>query len=69
MGFPFFMLSVMPPPYALESRPLHNRLKGDSMERTNGKGDRRTRRGKIYNGSYGKTRPHRGKKAVAPKGK
>ena len=29
------------------------------MERTNGKGDRRTRRGKIYNGSYGKTRPHR----------
>lgn len=34
------------------------------MERTNGKGDRRTRRGKIYNGSYGKTRPHRGKKAI-----
>lgn len=32
------------------------------MQRTNGKGDRRTRRGKIYNGSYGKTRPHRGKK-------
>lgn len=24
-----------------------------------GKGDLRTRRGKIYNGSYGKTRPHR----------
>jgi 30S ribosomal protein S31 len=24
-----------------------------------GKGDRRTRRGKIYNGSYGKTRPRR----------
>jgi 30S ribosomal protein S31 len=24
-----------------------------------GKGDRRTRRGKIYNGSYGKTRPGR----------
>jgi 30S ribosomal protein S31 len=24
-----------------------------------GKGDRRTRRGKIYNGSYGKTRPNR----------
>jgi 30S ribosomal protein S31 len=32
------------------------------MQQTNGKGDRRTRRGKIYNGSYGKTRPHRGKK-------
>jgi 30S ribosomal protein S31 len=32
-----------------------------------GKGDLRTRRGKIYNGSYGKTRPHRaGKKEVAP---
>lgn len=24
-----------------------------------GKGDRRTRRGKIYNGSYGKKRPNR----------
>lgn len=24
-----------------------------------GKGDRRTRRGKIYRGSYGKTRPQR----------
>jgi 30S ribosomal protein S31 len=27
-----------------------------------GKGDKRTRRGKIYNGSYGKKRPHRGRK-------
>jgi 30S ribosomal protein S31 len=27
-----------------------------------GKGDVRTRRGKIYNGSYGKKRPHRAKK-------
>jgi len=27
-----------------------------------GKGDVRTRRGKIYNGSYGKTRPHKLKK-------
>ncbi len=27
-----------------------------------GKGDLRSRRGKIYNGSYGKTRPHRLKK-------
>lgn len=27
-----------------------------------GKGDRRTRRGKIYNGSYGKTRPGKKKK-------
>jgi len=27
-----------------------------------GKGDLRTRRGKIYNGSYGKTRPSRVKK-------
>jgi 30S ribosomal protein S31 len=27
-----------------------------------GKGDLRSRRGKIYNGSYGKTRPHRVKK-------
>lgn len=42
-----------------------------------GKGDPRTRRGKIYNGSYGKARPHRSKKKAAtadatkapPKGK
>ena len=27
-----------------------------------GKGDKRTRRGKIYKGSYGKSRPHRIKK-------
>ena len=27
-----------------------------------GKGDKRTRRGKIYKGSYGKTRPHSAKK-------
>ncbi|MEW5880972.1 MAG: 30S ribosomal protein THX [Pseudomonadota bacterium] len=30
-----------------------------------GKGDLRTRRGKIYNGSYGKTRPHKPKKKAA----
>jgi 30S ribosomal protein S31 len=30
-----------------------------------GKGDLRTRRGKIYNGSYGKRRPHRAPKKVA----
>jgi len=28
-----------------------------------GKGDKRTRRGKIYNGSYGKRRPGNPKKA------
>ncbi|MEX0637234.1 MAG: 30S ribosomal protein THX [Burkholderiales bacterium] len=28
-----------------------------------GKGDKRTRRGKIYKGSYGKKRPQRVKKA------
>ena len=27
-----------------------------------GKGDKRTRKGKIYKGSYGKKRPHRAKK-------
>lgn len=37
------------------------------MQHTNGKGDRRTRRGKIYNGSYGKTRPQRGKKSAGTK--
>lgn len=30
-----------------------------------GKGDLRTRRGKIYNGSYGKKRPGRVKKKAA----
>jgi len=30
-----------------------------------GKGDKRTRRGKIYKGSYGKTRPQREKKKKA----
>jgi ribosomal small subunit protein bTHX len=30
-----------------------------------GKGDKRTRRGKIYKGSYGKTRSHRAKKKKA----
>ncbi|MBI3067549.1 MAG: 30S ribosomal protein THX [Betaproteobacteria bacterium] len=35
-----------------------------------GKGDRRTRRGKLFRGSYGKTRPRkkkRTKKAAAPR--
>ena len=27
-------------------------------ERTMGKGDKRTKRGKIFKNSYGKTRPH-----------
>ncbi len=30
-----------------------------------GKGDLRTRRGKIYNGSHGKTRPGKAKKKAA----
>jgi 30S ribosomal protein S31 len=34
-----------------------------------GKGDKRTKRGKIFRGSYGKTRPHKkgGKATVAKK--
>ncbi|HEX6006338.1 MAG TPA: 30S ribosomal protein THX [Burkholderiales bacterium] len=35
-----------------------------------GKGDRRTRRGKIFKGSYGKSRPHKNrtrKKKSVPK--
>jgi len=31
-----------------------------------GKGDTRTRRGKIYNGSYGKKRLHKGRKSATP---
>lgn len=29
-----------------------------------GKGDKRSRRGKIYRGTWGKTRPHKTKKAA-----
>ena len=32
-----------------------------------GKGDTRTRRGKINNGSYGKKRTHKGRKKAAGK--
>jgi len=32
-----------------------------------GKGDKRTKRGKIYKGSYGKSRPHRVKKKAKKK--
>ncbi len=31
-----------------------------------GKGDTRSRRGKIYNGSYGRTRPRRARNVSAP---
>ncbi|HLS87015.1 MAG TPA: 30S ribosomal protein THX [Burkholderiales bacterium] len=31
-----------------------------------GKGDKRTKRGKIYKGSYGKKRPHRTPKSKKP---
>jgi 30S ribosomal protein S31 len=31
-----------------------------------GKGDIKTKRGKIVNGSYGVSRPHKTKKAAAP---
>ncbi len=33
-----------------------------------GKGDRKTRRGKIWRGSYGKTRPRKKKKTAVPAG-
>jgi 30S ribosomal protein S31 len=48
---------------------LHHKiivLNGDSM----GKGDKRTKKGKIFKGSYGKSRPHdpnKKKAASAPK--
>ncbi|NII10193.1 30S ribosomal protein THX [Oleiagrimonas sp. C23AA] len=32
-----------------------------------GKGDRRTARGKIYRGSYGRSRPHSARTTVADK--
>lgn len=34
-----------------------------------GKGDIKTKRGKIVNGSYGNTRPRKASKSVAPKTK
>jgi 30S ribosomal protein S31 len=34
-----------------------------------GKGDKRTRKGKIYRGTYGKTRPGKKKKANKPASK
>jgi 30S ribosomal protein S31 len=34
-----------------------------------GKGDKRSRKGKIFKGSYGKTRPRRKKKAAGTKKK
>lgn len=34
-----------------------------------GKGDLRTRRGKIYRGTFGKTRPQNVKKTESPKAK
>ena len=34
-----------------------------------GKGDKKTRRGKIFKGSYGKTRPHQVKKKPAARPK
>jgi len=33
-----------------------------------GKGDRRSRRGKLFAGTFGKTRPHKVKKKTAAKG-
>ncbi|MBN1550663.1 30S ribosomal protein THX [bacterium] len=32
-----------------------------------GKGDQRSKRGKIYRGSFGKTRPHKVKKSTEKK--
>jgi len=34
-----------------------------------GKGDKRTRRGKTFKGSYGKSRPHKVPKKKKPAGK
>ena len=34
-----------------------------------GKGDKRSRKGKIFKGSYGKTRPRNKKKTATPKKK
>jgi 30S ribosomal protein S31 len=47
----------------VDSRPLF-KVSGEFVM---GKGDRRTRRGKIYAGSFGKSRPKAGSKPAAAK--
>jgi len=43
-------------------------LSSPDIESTMGKGDKRTKKGKIYRGSYGKRRPRKlAKKKAAPK--
>ena len=32
-----------------------------------GRGDKKTKKGKIFQGSFGKSRPHKAKKKAAPK--
>jgi 30S ribosomal protein S31 len=45
---------------------VHHDTAGEIM----GRGDARTRKGKIFKGSYGKTRPHKAKKGAGqPAGK
>jgi len=46
----------------LQSRRISTDRRGNM-----GKGDQRTRRGKLFRGSYGKTRPGRIKKKKVPK--
>jgi 30S ribosomal protein S31 len=57
-------------PERTDRRALYNRA-GFQLRKygrnTMGKGDRRTRKGKIYRGSYGKTRPGRIKKKKGSK--
>ena len=55
-------VSPRPVAEATKSRVLFfNQPERDIM----GKGDNKTRRGKIFKGSYGKTRPHRAEKKPA----
>jgi 30S ribosomal protein S31 len=44
----------------------YNRFPAISSGATMGKGDKRSKRGKIFKGSYGKTRPHDPNKKAAP---
>jgi ribosomal small subunit protein bTHX len=52
--------------FTLRADTLHATSHGDSVM---GKGDKRTKRGKIFRGSYGKTRLHKkgGKSKTAKK--
>jgi 30S ribosomal protein S31 len=58
MRLPFRVIIA---PLLQRSASIATTILGGSM----GRGDKRTRKGKIFKGSYGKSRPHRAKKQAS----